>query len=86
MKATLKPGLRVGGHIDVSHIATTPMGMTVTAQAECVQVVDRRVSFKVRAHDGLDLIGEGRHERFVVDWDKFNQWVATKAAKLERVA
>jgi predicted thioesterase len=34
----------------------------------------------------LDLIGEGRHERFVVDWDKFNERVAAKAAKLERVA
>ena len=76
----------VGVHIDVSHIAATPVGMTVTAEAECVQVVDRGVSFKVRAHDGLDPIGEGRHERFVVDWDKFNEWVATKAAKLERVA
>ena len=76
----------VGVHVDVSHIAATPVGMTVTAEAECVQVVDRRVSFKVKAHDGLDLIGEGRHERFVVDWDKFNERVAAKAAKLERVA
>jgi len=74
----------VGVHIDVSHIAATPVGMTVTAEAECVQVVDRRVSFKLRAHDGLDLIGEGRHERFVVDWDKFSERVA--GAKLERVA
>ena len=76
----------VGVHVDVSHVAPTPVGMTVTAEAECVQIVDRRVSFKVKAHDELDLIGEGRHERFVVDWDKFNERVAAKAAKLERVA
>jgi fluoroacetyl-CoA thioesterase len=76
----------VGVHVDVSHIAATPVGMTVMAEAECVQIVDRRVSFKVKAHDGLDLIGEGRHERFVVDWDKFDERVAAKAAKLERVA
>jgi fluoroacetyl-CoA thioesterase len=76
----------VGVHVDVSHIAATPVGMTVTVDAECVQIVDRRVGFRVRAHDGLDLIGEGRHDRFVVDWDKFNARVAAKAAKLERVA
>jgi len=76
----------VGVHIDVSHLAATPAGMTVTVDAECVRIVDRRVAFKVKAHDGLDLIGEGCHERFVVDWDKFNERVAAKAAKLERVA
>ena len=76
----------VGVHIDVSHLAATPAGMTVTVDAECVRIVDRRVAFKVKAHDGLDLIGEGRHERFVVDWDKFNARLAAKAAKLERVA
>ena len=76
----------VGVHVDVSHLAATPVGMTVTANTKCLQIVDRRVSFRVKAHDGLDLIGEGRHERFVVDWDKFNERVAAKAAKLERVA
>ena len=66
----------VGVHVDVSHLAATPVGMTV----------DRRVAFNVKAHDGLDLIGEGRHERFVVNWDNFNARVAAKAAKLEQVA
>ena len=50
------------------------------------EIVDRRVAFNVKAHDGVDLIGEGRHERFVVAWDKFNARVAAKAAKLEQVA
>jgi fluoroacetyl-CoA thioesterase len=85
--AHLDPGQgSVGVHVDVSHIAATPVGMTVTVDAECVQIVDRRVAFKVKAHDGLDLIGEGRHERFVVNWDNFNARVAAKAAKLEQVA
>jgi fluoroacetyl-CoA thioesterase len=44
------------------------------------------VTFKVRAHDGLDLIGEGRHERFVVVWDKFNERLAAKIAKVVEVA
>ena len=38
--------------------------------------------FKVKAHDGLDLIGEGRHERIVVTWDKFNARLASKIAKV----
>jgi fluoroacetyl-CoA thioesterase len=76
----------VGVHVDVSHLAATPVGLTVTVDAECVQIVDRRVAFNVKARDGLDLIGEGRHERFVVNWDNFNARVAAKAAKLEQVA
>jgi fluoroacetyl-CoA thioesterase len=76
----------VGVHVDVSHLAATPIGMTVTVDAECAKIVDRRITFNVSAHDGLDLIGEGRHERFVVAWDKFNARVAEKAAKLVQVA
>jgi fluoroacetyl-CoA thioesterase len=76
----------VGVHVDVSHLAATPPGMTVTAEAECVEVAGPRVAFKVKAHDGIDLIGEGRHERFVVVWDKFNARVAAKAAKVVQVA
>jgi len=76
----------VGVHVDVSHLAATPAGMTVTAEAECIEVAGPRLAFKVRAHDGIDLIGEGRHERFVVHWDKFNARVAEKAAKLAEVA
>jgi fluoroacetyl-CoA thioesterase len=60
--------------------------MTVTVDVECVAVAGPRVSFKVKAHDGLDLIGEGRHERFIVMWDKFNARLATKVAKVAEVA
>jgi fluoroacetyl-CoA thioesterase len=85
--AHLDPGEgSVGVHVDVSHVAATPVGMTVTVDAECTEIVDRRITFEVRAHDGLDLIGEGRHERFVVNWDRFNARIAAKAAKLEQVA
>ena len=67
------------GHVDVSHTAPTPPGLTITVDAECTAVDGRKVSFRVRAHDGVDLIGEGRHERFVVAWDRFNAKVADKA-------
>jgi fluoroacetyl-CoA thioesterase len=76
----------LGVHVDVSHLAATPPGMTVTVDVECIKVTGPRVTFAVKAHDGVDLIGEGRHERFVVMWDKFNTRVAAKAAKMAQVA
>ncbi|HML06746.1 MAG TPA: thioesterase family protein [Xanthobacteraceae bacterium] len=76
----------VGVHVDVSHLAATPPGMTVTVDAECTEVAGRRVTFKLKAHDGVDLIAEGRHERFVVGWDKFAARIAAKAAKVAQVA
>jgi fluoroacetyl-CoA thioesterase len=80
MTPHLDPGEgSVGVHVDMSHSAATPPGLTVTVDCECVEVAGRKVVFKVRAHDGVDLIGEGRHERFVVAWDKFNARIADKA-------
>jgi fluoroacetyl-CoA thioesterase len=87
LAAHLEPGEgSVGIHVDVSHLAATPPGMTVTVDTECVEVVGLRVAFNVKAHDGIDLIGDGRHERFVVMWDKFDARVAAKAAKFAQVA
>ena len=71
----------VGTHVDVSHSAATPIGMTVTVDCECIEVTGKKCVFRVKAHDGIDVIGEGRHERFVVSWDRFNTRVAEKAAK-----
>jgi len=76
----------VGVHVDVSHLAATLPGMTVTVDVQCQEVAGQRVSFRVKAHDGVDLIGEGRHERFVVRWDKFNERLAAKAARAAQVA
>jgi fluoroacetyl-CoA thioesterase len=73
----------VGVHIDVSHTAATPPGLTVTVEAECVAVDGARLSFKVKAHDGVDAIGEGRYQRYVVRWEKFDERAAEKAKKLE---
>lgn len=69
----------LGTHIDISHTAATPPGLAITVDAEVTAVDGRKVSFKVTAHDGVDPIGEGRHERFVVVWDRFNAKVADKA-------
>ena len=69
----------LGTHVNVSHLAATPPGFTVTVDVECTKVDGRKLEFKVSAHDGADLIGEGTHGRAVVGWDKFNARVAQKA-------
>lgn len=61
----------VGTHIDVSHEAATPPGLEVTANIELIAVEGRKLVFTVEAHDGIDLISKGRHERFVIDREKF---------------
>ena len=71
----------LGIHINVSHLAATVPGQTVTVDAECTKVEGRRVSFRVKAHDGIDLISEGEHVRMVVNWQKFEQRVNDKAKK-----
>jgi len=73
----------LGVHIDVSHKAATVPGQTVTVEAECTSIDGRRIGFHVRAHDGLDVIGEGRHERMVISWSRFVSRVNDKA-KLAR--
>jgi fluoroacetyl-CoA thioesterase len=69
----------LGVHVDFSHLAATPPGMTVTVECEVTGVEGKKVSFFVRGQDGVDVIGEGRHERAVVNYEKFNARVADKA-------
>jgi fluoroacetyl-CoA thioesterase len=71
----------LGTHIDVSHKAATPPGMTVTVDAECTEVRGPRARFNLTAHDGIDEIGSGTHERFIVAWDRFNSGISAKLAK-----
>lgn len=69
----------LGIHLDVSHIAATPVGMKVRATAEVTAVDGNRIHFRVEAHDEADLIGEGMHERVVVDVARFDKRVRAKA-------
>ena len=69
----------VGTHIDVSHEAATPPGLEVTATVELIAVEGKKLTFSVQAHDGIDLISRGRHERFVISKERFDAKVATKA-------
>ncbi len=72
----------VGVSIAVSHLAATLPGQTVSVTAEVTSVEGRKVTFKVTAHDGIDRIGEGTHQRMIVPWDRFKAGVAAKAAKV----
>ena len=72
----------LGTHVDLSHTAATPVGMTVTARVELLAVEGRKLTFAVACHDGRDAIGAGRHERMVVDLKRFDARVAAKAANL----
>ena len=71
----------VGTHIDVSHIAATPVGFEVTARVKLIVVDGRRLVFEVEAHDGVDLISKGRHERFIITKDKFDLKMKEKITK-----
>jgi len=68
----------VGTHIDVSHSAPTPPGMEVTANVELIAVEGKSLVFAVRAHDGIDLISEGRHRRHVIVKERFDARVLAK--------
>jgi len=70
----------LGIHVDVSHDAPTPPGMTVSVSARLDEVEGRRLGFSVEAHDGVDTISRGRHQRAVILLDRFNDKVAEKAA------
>jgi fluoroacetyl-CoA thioesterase len=69
----------VGTHVNVSHLAATPPGHQVTVDCEVTEVDGRRIRFRVSARDEADLISEGTHERTVIDFDRFNRRLTTKA-------
>ena len=68
----LEPGQgTVGTLIDVKHVAATPVGMEVTCETKLVEVDRKRLIFEVKAYDAAGVIGEGIHERFIIDNEKF---------------
>jgi predicted thioesterase len=78
----LEPGTdTVGTRLDVSHLSATPVGMKAWAVSELVEIDRRKLVFEVKAYDEAGLIGEGRHERFIVDIEKFTSKCAAKLAK-----
>jgi len=68
----------VGVRIDVEHLAATPVGDTVRATATLQEVEGRRLTFEIEAWDQTEKIDQARHERFIVDRDRFESRVADK--------
>jgi len=73
--------MTLGTHVDLSHTAATPPGFTIEVVATLTAVEGRKLVFSIRAHDGVDTVSEGRHERHVIDAERFNQKIAAKLAR-----
>lgn len=77
--AELEPGMgSVGTLMNVKHVSATPVGMRVTCRTELTEVDGRRLVFHVEAYDEAGLVGEGTHERFIVDNEKFQKKADSK--------
>ncbi len=70
----------VGTQVNVTHLAAAPLGMTVRFTAEVTAVIDRRIQFRVEARDEKEKIGEGTHERAIINVAKFATRMAAKKA------
>lgn len=78
----LPPGFQtVGTRLDITHVAATPVGVRVTAGAEVTKVDGRRLTFHVWADDETERIGEGTHERIVVEVSRFDRRAQEKAPR-----
>jgi fluoroacetyl-CoA thioesterase len=74
LRAFLTPEQRtVGTHVDISHVAPTPAGRTVTAEVELSRIDGKALEFKVRCHDEAGLVSEGTHRRAIIDFARFCQ-------------
>jgi fluoroacetyl-CoA thioesterase len=81
----LEPGqTSVGTGFDLKHESATPIGMKVRVRVQLVEIERRKCVFEIEAHDEVDRISVGRHERFVVDRSKFESHLIQKAQKLPK--
>ena len=77
----LKPGQgQVGVSLTIRHMAPTPIGKKVRAEAELVAIDRRKLSFKVKVYDDIEQVGESEHDRFVIDVDKYIERLKKKIA------
>ena len=85
VKAHLDDGYdTVGTHVDVKHLAATPIGMQVTYSCELVDVNGRHLRFRVEAHDEKEKVGEGFHGRAIINIAKFGEKVKGKSGSTKQ--
>lgn len=78
----MPPGYQtVGTHLDVRHFAATPVGMRVRARAELVKVDGRTLTFRIDAEDERERVGEGVHERLIINVERFDQRMQKKLSR-----
>ena len=73
----------VGTVVDIKHLAATPVGAEITLNAEIINVGGSRILFRVSAKDKVELIGEGKHERFIINIPRFKERFNEKVEKLK---
>jgi fluoroacetyl-CoA thioesterase len=73
----------LGTLVDIKHLAATPVGAEITLNAEIINVGDSRILFKVSAKDKVELIGEGKHERYIINIPRFKERFNKKMEKLK---
>ncbi len=76
----------VGTRVDLRHLGGTPMGMRVTARTTLVEIDRRRLVFQAEVHDESEKVGEGTHERFIVDAEKHLQRIQEKQNRWKNTA
>lgn len=73
----------VGVHINISHEAPTPPGLIITVRVRLEAVEGKKLFFSIAAHDGVDKISEGKHERFIINATKFKERIKTKSEQAQ---
>ena len=71
----------LGTRVDVRHMSATPAGIRVTGEAKVTKIDGRRIEFTIRATDGAEVIGEGTHERVIINLARFSEQLKTKFAE-----
>jgi fluoroacetyl-CoA thioesterase len=74
----------VGTIVDIKHLAATPVGAEITLNAEIIKIDERRILFKVSAKDKVETIGEGLHERFIINIPRFRERFIEKVKKVNQ--
>jgi len=79
MKPYLDAGeTALGTRVDVRHMSATPAGIRVTGEAKVTKIDGRRIEFTIRATDGAEVIGEGTHERVIINLARFSEQLKAK--------